>query len=112
MDICYARNEIMTTIYKIYYTEDGICKSIEEFKLSIALKVTEDLRAHRRECPGHKITHITMVSEDSNMVGEQGVAAVVDGKTPDGGVYDWKKDRAGRFKDADKTKKHLKPDEQ
>ena len=78
MDICYARNEIMTTIYKIYYTEDGICKSIEEFKLSIALKVTEDLRAHRRECPGHKITHITMVSEDSNMVGEQGVAAVKD----------------------------------
>ena len=37
---------------------------------------------------------VTMVAEDPNHVGKPGVDAVVDGKTPDGQVYDWSK--AGR----------------
>ena|ERR1035437_519425 len=100
----------MKTTYKIYYTEDGICKSKTENDLCVALKVAEYLHQRRRE--GAKITHITMVSENVDMVGEQGVDSIVDGKTPAGLPYDWKKHRAGRFKDADKTKIHIKVDEQ
>jgi len=100
----------MKTTYKIYYTEDGVCKSETETDMGLALKVTEDLRRFRRG--GANITHITMVSENVDMVGEQGVDSIVDGKTPAGDLYDWKKNRAGRFKNADMTKIHIKPDEQ
>jgi hypothetical protein len=98
----------MKTTYKIYYTEDDVCKSVTEVDMSV--KVCEQLRSNRRN--GTNITHITMVSENVDLVGEQGVDSIVDGKTSSGEIYDWKKDRAGRFKAADKTKIHVKPDEQ
>ena len=81
----------MTTTYIIYYTEDGTPKSKNEHDLGAALKISEDLRRLRRE--GADITHITMASEDTNMVGQQGVDSIVDGKTPDGVDYTWKKRR-------------------
>ena len=77
--------------YKIYYTIDNVCQSATETNMSIALKVAEDLRRRRRE--GENITHITMVSEDANMVGQQGVDTVANGKTPDGIPYTWVKRR-------------------
>lgn len=77
--------------YIIYYTEDDVPKSSSEFELLPALARCEQLRAQRRD--GAKITHVTMVSEDSNMVGQHGVDTIVDGKTPDGHPYTWKKRR-------------------
>ena len=42
---------------------------------------------------------ITMCSENANQVGKMGVDSVVDGKLPNGEVYDWNKDsRIGRAK--------------
>lgn len=77
--------------YKIYYTLDGVCQSATETDMAIALKVSEDLRRRRRE--GEIITHITMVSENPDMVGQQGVDTVADGKAPDGVPYTWVKRR-------------------
>lgn len=97
--------------YLIYYTEDGECKSVPETDIGKALKICEALRARRRD--GENISHITMVSENDNLVGQQGVDTIVDGKTPDGVIYDWSKmHRAGRFKTADQFKKHVKADDQ
>lgn len=98
------------TSYVIYYTFSNECKSISSFNLTEALTIVERVRGWRRN--GDPISHITMVSENVDMVGEQGVDSIVDGKTPSGHEYDWKKNRAGRFKEADKTKIHIKPDEQ
>jgi hypothetical protein len=47
---------------------------------------------------------VTMVSQNSNSVGKAGVASIVDGKTPDGEVYDWSKaGRAGKTKRSERT---------
>lgn len=84
----------MTTTYIIYYTEhiaDKTPKSIIKYELGEALKVCEELRKRARE--GEHITHITMAVEDTNMVGEHGVDSIVDGKTPDGVEYTWRKRR-------------------
>lgn len=37
--------------------------------------------------------HVCMSVENSDSVGKPGVDSVVDGKTPDGHTYDWKKRR-------------------
>lgn len=60
-------------------------------QLTLALELCEELRRRRRN--GEAISFIGMVSEDANQVGEMGVDSIVDGKTPDGQVYDWKKRR-------------------
>lgn len=77
--------------YKVYYTLDGVCQSATETDMGVALKVSEDLRRRRRE--GENISHITMVSENPDMVGQQGVDTIADGKTPDGVPYTWVKRR-------------------
>ena len=80
--------------YKIYYTLNGVCQSATETDMGVALKVSEDLRRRRRE--GENISHVTMVSENPDMVGQQGVDTIADGKTPDGEDYTWSKQhRAG-----------------
>lgn len=81
----------MTTSYIIYYTEDGTCKSQSTVELVAALAITAVLRVQKKE--GRNITHITMASEDTDMVGEFGVDSIIDGKTPDGVEYTWKKRR-------------------
>jgi hypothetical protein len=41
----------------------------------------------------HGISHVGMVIENPDSVGKPGVAAVENGKTPDGHDYTWKKRR-------------------
>ena len=43
------------------------------------------------------VRHVVMSSEPVEMVGKLGVDSIVDGRTPDGHVYDWSKaGRAGK----------------
>lgn len=63
------------------------CHILTEDKLSEALVICNDIRN-----AGHSHV-VTMAVENSNMVGSRGVAAVVDGKLPNGESYDWKKRR-------------------
>lgn len=67
------------------------CQSFKSNEMSAALKFCEDLRARRRA--GERISFVTFVSEIPEQVGEAGVAAVTDGKLPDGSEYTWKKRR-------------------
>lgn len=60
-------------------------------ELNEALKFCEELRSRRKQ--GSPVRHITYVCEHPDQVGESGVASIVDGKTPDGQIYDWKKRR-------------------
>lgn len=69
------------------------CLCFTDKELSLALTECERLR----QCEG--VSHVTLSSEMSDMVGKVGVSAVVDGKTPDGQVYDWSKaGRAGQVR--------------
>ena len=55
------------------------------------------LMAELRKEPQNQF--VTIVSQNSNSVGKPGVAAVENGKTPDGHAYDWSKaGRAGKSK--------------
>ena len=75
-------------MYKIYFTNEyGEARSYDEPTLSEALKTVEGLRKQTR------YNFITMVSENPDCVGKQGVDSVVDGKLPDGNDYEWKKRR-------------------
>lgn len=66
-------------------------------EFAVAMKVMEVLRKQGN-------THVIMSNEPADMVGKPGVDSVVDGKTPDGHVYDWSKaGRAGRVKRGDVT---------
>ena len=50
------------------------------------------------------IQFVTMASQNSNSVGRAGVDSIVDGKCPDGQVYDWNKSsRIGQSKRSDKV---------
>lgn len=77
-------------IFKIYYTEpvtdESHARDVET--LAEALRHTEGFRKAG-------MTFVTMVAHDPNQVGKAGVDSVVDGRTPDGEVYDWNK--AGRI---------------
>ncbi len=78
------------TIYKVYWTDaDGEAKFIDFHKLDYALRGAASLREQ-----GFKF--ITMVCENVDQVGQNGVDEVKDGKTPDGEDYTWSKaHRAG-----------------
>lgn len=84
-------------MFKIYWTgaDDQAC-SHNEALLTNALEIIKEKR-------NAGYSFVTMVAEDPNQVGKPGVDAVVDGKTPDGEVYEWSK--AGR---AGKPRKHDK----
>lgn len=90
-------------MFKVYWTmEDGTVLGQAMEGLDEALRVTEMLRKHK------EYSFITMVSENPNQVGKLGVDSVVDGKTPDGEVYDWSKaGRAGKMRASDYTKEHI-----
>ena len=98
-------------VFHIEHTGSESVPRHAEFKdseLSLALNHCESLRGRMGQ-----VSHVVISSELSDMVGRPGVAAVVDGKTPDGQAYDWSKSgRAGRFKASDITKTHKKADNQ
>lgn len=88
-------------MFKVYWTAGEDIYGQELEGLNDALKLSECLR--KIGC-----TFVTMVSEDPNQVGKAGVDSVVDGKTPDGEVYDWSKaGRAGKMRASDFTKEHI-----
>ncbi|MEG0919853.1 MAG: hypothetical protein RSD57_10365 [Comamonas sp.] len=64
------------------------CLSYTDQQMGEALAQCQTLRTDPRNA------HVVISSELRDMVGKVGVAAVEDGLTPDGGVYDWSK--AGR----------------
>lgn len=75
------------SIVVYHWTEDGPSgKRFLESEMTLALGWCETLRKQG-------VKHVSLSSEPSNIVGKPGVTAVVDGKTPDGQVYDWKKRR-------------------
>lgn len=84
-------------MFKIYWTgaNNEACSQNEEL-LTNALEIIKEKR-------NAGYSFVTMVAEDPNQVGKPGVDAVVNGKTPDGQVYEWSK--AGR---AGKPRKHDK----
>lgn len=57
-----------------------------------ALTFCRDIRT-QTDRPEIIVSHVTMSTELSDMVGKAGVDAVVDGKTPDGVDYSWVKRR-------------------
>ena len=54
--------------------------------LGVALQVAEEKRRAG-------MRHVTISTENPDSVGQPGVTAVTDGKTPDGNEYGWKKRR-------------------
>ena len=64
------------------------CHAYADSEMSQALADCQTLRADPRNA------HVCISSEMREMVGGLGVAAVENGRTPDGHVYDWSK--AGR----------------
>jgi hypothetical protein len=85
-------------MFKIYWTDpnDQICGESTP-DLTQALQIAKSQR--EAGC-----TFVTMVSENPQHVGKQGVDTIVDGKTPDGQDYDWSKaGRAGKPKKNDRV---------
>lgn len=76
-----------TTTYKVYWTYKDIHPSSNTLTvLTEALARVKELRDNPTDN-----TFVTMVSEDTNRVGADGVDEVKDGKTPDGVPYTWNK---------------------
>jgi hypothetical protein len=91
-------------MFKIYWTDpDDQIKGEATPDLTLALQIAKNQR-------DAGCTFVTMVSENPQHVGKQGVDTIVDGKTPDGQDYDWSKaGRAGKPKKNDRvitTKDH------
>lgn len=83
---------------KVYWTDpktsepksNTFSSMLDTDPLGLALKLTQQKR-------DEGMTHVVMSTENSDQVGKPGVDAVVDGKTPDGEIYDWSKaGRAGK----------------
>ena len=92
------------TTFTVYWMYKNLVPNALQFHndMSKALAWMADLR--KREVEDH-ISAITMCSEMTNHVGKAGVDSVVDGKTPDGHVYDWNKDsRIGAMKRSERIK--------
>jgi len=74
-------------MYKVYWTDTQNQPCAQEFSdLTLALAHAKFVRDLGR-------TFVTMVSEDPNVVGPQGVDSVENGMLPDGNKYTWKKRR-------------------
>ena len=83
-----------STQYMVYW-HTVIGPQCEPFDdLIDALQHSELLR--RKALTGAAISFITMTGENPNQVGQNGVAAVENGVTPDGSTYDWVKRRSPR----------------
>jgi hypothetical protein len=77
-------------VYWLMSNGEPSVKKFKDSELSGAMSLAE---LHRRQ----GMTHVSISSEMSAQVGKPGVDTVVDGKTPDGFIYDWsKQDRAGK----------------
>lgn len=77
--------------FRIYYTHKDTLQAmcVDRDTLNVALDMAAILRDQ-----GHKL--VTMVADNENLVGKQGVDSVKDGKLPDGNQYDWtKQNRVG-----------------
>ena len=71
-------------MYKVYWTDPwGEAGSSDYEDLAQALSYSAQLREDGN-------TFVTMVSENPNSVGKPGVDSVIDGKLPNGDVYEWK----------------------
>jgi len=81
------------TTYAVYWSVLDTPKRRTFFELTAALKFTEEMRKSAVE--DRTIKFITMVGENTNRVGRDGVDEVKDGKTPDGIEYSWVKRRDG-----------------
>lgn len=93
-----ARFGVMpTTSYVVFWMQHGQAMCISDIEsLSATLRITKEVRDGAY---GDGCTHVTMSCENIDQVGKMGVDAVVDGKTPDGHVYDWNKSsRIGAMK--------------
>ena len=75
-------------MFKVYYTDPKTNRAYnwDCTGLIDALSITERFRREG-------MTFVTMVSEDPNRVGKDGVDAVVEGVLPNGDAYTWKKRR-------------------
>lgn len=74
-------------MFKVYWTDQiGNACAQDFIDMAQALLWTQDLRQRGR-------TYVTMVSENPNSVGKAGVDEIVDGRLPDGNMYEWKKRR-------------------
>ena len=91
------RKTFCMTLFRIYWTSpDGAAHGEDCQDLVQALAIAE---ARRKE----GMRFVTMASESSQSVGAPGVAAVQDGKLPDGSAYDWSKaGRAGKSRPGDR----------
>ena len=77
--------------FRIYYTHKDTLHAmcVDRDTLNVALDMAAFLRDQ-----GHKL--VTIVSDNENLVGKQGVSGVIDGRLPDGTEYDWtKQNRVG-----------------
>lgn len=75
----------------VFWVDGGPCG--QPFGSNELSKVMAFVEAKRRE----GFNHVTISSEMDDHVGKPGVDSVVDGKTPDGEIYDWSKaGRAGK----------------
>ena len=82
------------TVYWMYKAR--VPNALQLTDMGKALAWMADLR---KRAETEQLSAITMCSEMSAHVGKVGVDSVVDGKTPDGEVYDWNKDsRIGKVK--------------
>jgi hypothetical protein len=74
----------------VYYLDlaDGQPRAQRYTDLQLTGALAEAERLRRM---GH--THVSISSDMSNCVTKPGVDSVIDGKTPDGHVYGWKKRR-------------------
>lgn len=74
-------------MYKVYWTDEHNKPCCDEFIIMTeALSLVESLRTK-----GYRF--VTMVSENSNLIGRPGVDEIINGKLPDGNIYEWKKRR-------------------
>jgi hypothetical protein len=91
------------TTFTVYWMYKALVPNALQFTdMGKALAWMADLR---KRADAEQISAITMCSEMTAHVGKVGVDSVVDGKTPDGHVYDWNKDsRIGKMKRSERIK--------
>lgn len=75
------------TVYKVYWTMNGNATAQDFTELIPALNWMQELRNDHEQ----RFSFITMVSENSDMVGKQGADSVEDGKLPNGESYSYQK---------------------
>jgi len=98
------------TTFTVYWMYKAVVPNALQFEdMSKAMAWMENLR---KRAEIEQFSAITMCAEMTAHVGKMGVDSVVDGKTPDGEVYDWNKSsRIGKVKNSERDKLVNKKDE-